>query len=118
MARLADHQGVYLQSYGLLSKGAIITGLLWGSILAFLIDRDLRKAMLFSLLASFLSLIGLIHADKIGFSLSPIALGYLVLTGLLGLFHLSEARQARIDEGQATDGLPAQKQLVSVEVEP
>jgi AGZA family xanthine/uracil permease-like MFS transporter len=114
MARLVDHQGVYLQSYGLLSKGAIITGLLWGSILAFLIDRDLRKAMLFSLLASFLSLIGLIHADKIGLSLSPIALGYLVLTGLLGVFHLSESRQARIDEEQATDTVTRKKLQVEV----
>jgi AGZA family xanthine/uracil permease-like MFS transporter len=115
MARLADNQGVYLQSYGLLSKGAIITSLLWGSILAFLIDRDLRKAMLFSLLASFLSLVGLIHADKIGLSLSPITLGYLVLTGLLGLFHLSESRQATVDEGQASDKVTAQKLEAGVE---
>lgn len=35
MVRLADNQGGYLQSYGLTSKGAIITGLLRGSILAF-----------------------------------------------------------------------------------
>jgi AGZA family xanthine/uracil permease-like MFS transporter len=117
MARLADNQGVYLQSYGLLSKGAIITGLLWGSILAFLIDRDLRKAMLFSLLASFLSLVGLIHADQIGLSLSPITLGYLVLTGLLGLFHLFESRQARVDEGPSSSKAAAQKIEVGVEVE-
>lgn len=70
------------------------------------------------MLASFLSLIGLIHADKIGLSLSPIALGYLVLTGLLGLFHLSEARQARIDEGQATDTVTTKKLEVEVAGEP
>jgi AGZA family xanthine/uracil permease-like MFS transporter len=117
MARLADNQGVYLQSYGILSKGAIITGLLWGSILAFLIDRDLRKAMLFSLLASFLSLVGLIHADKIGLSLSPITLGYLVLTGLLGLFHLFESRKATIAEGSSSSNVSAQKIEVGVEAE-
>jgi AGZA family xanthine/uracil permease-like MFS transporter len=88
-----------------LSKGAIITGLLWGSILAFLIDRDLRKAILFSLLASVLSLVGLIHADRIGLSLSPITLGYLVLTGLLGIFHLFESRQATVDEGLSSGKL-------------
>jgi AGZA family xanthine/uracil permease-like MFS transporter len=117
MARLADNQGVYLQSYGLLSKGAIITGLLWGSILAFLVDRDLRKAMLFSLLASFLSLVGLIHADKIGLSLSPITLGYLVLTGLLGLFHLFESRQATAAEAPSSGNVTAQKIEVGVEGE-
>jgi AGZA family xanthine/uracil permease-like MFS transporter len=93
VSRLADNQGIYLSSYGLLSRGAIITSLLWGSILAFIIDRDLRKAMLFSLLAFGLSLVGLIHAERIGLSPSPITIGYLILTGLLGLFHLVQSRQ-------------------------
>ena len=56
LSRLAENQGVYLQSYGLLSRGAIITGLLWGSILAFVIERKLRNAMFFALLAFILYL--------------------------------------------------------------
>jgi AGZA family xanthine/uracil permease-like MFS transporter len=95
---LASNQGVYLQSYGLLSRGAIITGLLWGSILAFLVDRDLRRAMLFSFFAFGLSLVGLIHAERIGLSFSPITGGYLLLTLLLGLFHLAQTRQEVADE--------------------
>ncbi|HSR35428.1 MAG TPA: xanthine/uracil/vitamin C permease [Anaerolineae bacterium] len=95
MSRLAENQGVYLQSYGLLSRGAIITGLLWGSILSFLVDQDLRKATIFSLAASLLSLTGLIHAEQIGISLSPITIGYLVLTVILGLLHLANSRRAK-----------------------
>ena len=95
LSRLAENQGVYLQSYGLLSRGAIITGLLWGSILAFLIERDLRNAMFFALLASVLSLVGLIHAEQIGFTWSPITIGYLILTGLLGLFYLLNVRREK-----------------------
>lgn len=95
LSRLAENQGVYLQSYGLLSRGAIITGLLWGSILAFLIERDLRNAMFFALLASVLSLVGLIHAEQIGFTWSPITIGYLILTALLGLFYLLNARRGK-----------------------
>lgn len=102
LSRLAESQGVYVQSYGLLSKGAIITGLLWGSILACLVDRDLRKAMLFGLFASGLSLLGVIHAEQIGFSLSPIAIGYLVLTGLLGVFRLLESRREKADQLQVS----------------
>ncbi len=98
LSRLAGNQGVYLQSYGLLSRGAIITGLLWGSILACLVDRDLRKAVGFGLFACGLSLMGVIHAEQIGFSLSPVALGYLVLAGLLGLFQLVESRRQKADE--------------------
>jgi AGZA family xanthine/uracil permease-like MFS transporter len=101
LSRLAENQGVYLQSYGLLSRGAIITGLLWGSILAFLIERDLRNAMLFALLASALSLVGLIHAEQIGFTWSPITIGYLILTALLGLFYLLYARR---EKGNRVEG--------------
>jgi AGZA family xanthine/uracil permease-like MFS transporter len=92
VSRLADNQGIYLESYGLLSRGAIITGLLWGSILAFLIDRDLRRATFWSLLAAGLSLVGLIHAEQIGISWSPVTKGYLILTGVLALIYLLRVR--------------------------
>ncbi len=104
LSSLAENQGVYLQSYGLLSRGAILTGLLWGSMLAFMIDQDLRRATLFSLLATGLSLVGLIHAEQIGLSLSPITAGYLVLTGLLALAYFIHSRK---DVAPGT-GLPAE----------
>jgi hypothetical protein len=62
------------------------------------VDRDLRKTMLFGLFASCLSLLGVIHAEQIGFSPSPITIGYLVLTGLLGVCHLIESRREKADE--------------------
>ncbi len=96
MANLANNQGVYLQSYDLLARGAIITGLLWGAIVAFLIDQNLRGATLFSFVAFCLSLLGLIHANKIGLSLSPITLGYLLITLLLGLCHLAPSPEAEV----------------------
>jgi AGZA family xanthine/uracil permease-like MFS transporter len=117
LSRLAENQGVYLESYGLLSKGAIITGLLWGSILAHLVDRDLRRAMLFGLFASCLSLLGVIHAEQIGFSLSPIAMGYLVLTGLLGVFHLIESRREKTHELKASGKIATQEYGMSREGE-
>ncbi len=92
-SRLAQNQGVYFQSYALLSHGAIITGLLWGSMVACIIDADLRKAMFFSFIAFLLSLVGLIHAAQIGLSFSPIAIGYLCLTVLFGFFHLRQPRR-------------------------
>jgi AGZA family xanthine/uracil permease-like MFS transporter len=86
-SRLVQNQGVYFQSYTLLSHGAIITGLLWGSIVAFIIDGDLRKATVFSFFAFLLSSVGLIHAGQIGLSFSPIMIGYLCLTLLFSFFH-------------------------------
>ncbi|MDZ7269104.1 MAG: solute carrier family 23 protein [candidate division KSB1 bacterium] len=93
LARLAERQGVHLQGYAMLSQGAILTGLLWGAIVAFLIDGKLRSAMLFSGLAFLLALFGLIHAPTLGFSLSPPALGYLLLTILLGLCELFKVKK-------------------------
>jgi AGZA family xanthine/uracil permease-like MFS transporter len=92
---LAQNQGVYFQSYGFLSQGAIITSLLWGSIVALIIDGDLRRATYFSFFAFLLSLFGLIHAGQIGVSLSPITISYLCLTLLFGFFHwVQPGRQA------------------------
>jgi AGZA family xanthine/uracil permease-like MFS transporter len=115
LSRLAENQGVYLQSYGLLSRGAIITGLLWGSILAFLVERDLRRATLFSLLASFLSLIGLIHAEQIGLSLSPMTIGYLLLTGVLGISYVVRSKSTEPSRATKSDGIGAPDRAARVE---
>ena len=105
-SQLADHQGVYLQSYGILSQGAIITGLLWGAIVALLIDGKLKHAMFFCLTAGLLALVGLIHAPTIGLTFSPIAGAYLLLAGLLGLLHRYQLVKEQPEEEQ-TETVPA-----------
>jgi AGZA family xanthine/uracil permease-like MFS transporter len=65
-----------------LSQGAIITGLLWGSILAMLIDLNFKKAATFSGAAALLTLIGVVHAPNLGLHFSTIFWGYLMMTAL------------------------------------
>jgi AGZA family xanthine/uracil permease-like MFS transporter len=50
------------QTLTMLSNGFIITGLLWGSMLAFLIDHKARLAALCAFLCALLSLFGVIHS--------------------------------------------------------
>lgn len=50
------------ESLTLLSNGFILTAMLWGSILAHLIDRRPRMAALYALICAVLSLFGLIHS--------------------------------------------------------
>jgi len=50
------------QTLTMLSNGFIVTGLLWGSMLAFLIDHKARLAALCSLICAGLTLFGLIHS--------------------------------------------------------
>ncbi len=96
MTNLANNQAVYLSSYGLLSHGAIITGLLWGSIVAFLIDKQLGKAVVFTAVAAGLSALGFIHADKLGLYMSPITGAYIILAVLLAASWAWERRQAAL----------------------
>ncbi|MGC8491685.1 MAG: hypothetical protein ACP5SH_08100 [Syntrophobacteraceae bacterium] len=51
-----------LQSLTMLSNGFILTALLWGSMLAFLIDGKKRHAAVSSLICGVLSLFGVIHS--------------------------------------------------------
>jgi len=50
------------QSLTMLSNGFILTGLLWGSMLAFLIDHKARQAALCSAVCAVLTLFGIIHS--------------------------------------------------------
>ncbi|MFA5323829.1 MAG: hypothetical protein WC373_14250 [Smithella sp.] len=50
------------QTLTMLSNGFIITGLLWGSMLAFLIDHKARLAALCSFVCAVLTLFGIIHS--------------------------------------------------------
>jgi hypothetical protein len=72
-------------------------------------------AMGFGLFASSLSPMGVIHAGQIGFSLAPVAIGYLVLTGLPGVFHFIESRRAGADEVQASGRAATQEYGIGAE---
>jgi len=82
------------QSLTVLSNGFIITALLWGSMLAFMIDRKPRLAALCTLTCAILTPFGIIHSVLptgevyLPWMVAPhahytIALAYLLLTGIL-----------------------------------
>lgn len=48
-----------------LAQGAMFTSLLWGSILVFILDSDLKKASIMSSIGAILAAIGFIHAPKL-----------------------------------------------------
>ncbi len=81
-AEKATQQGIAWIGQSALSQGAIITGLLWGSILAMLIDLDFKKAATFSGTAAFLTLIGVVHSPSLGLHFSTIFWGYVMMTAL------------------------------------
>jgi len=54
----AESFGVFI----ILAHGFILTGMLWGAALAFLIDRQIKRAVTVLLICAALSLFGLIHS--------------------------------------------------------
>jgi AGZA family xanthine/uracil permease-like MFS transporter len=92
--------GSDLYIYGViaLSQGFLLSSMLFAAILVFIIEKDFRKASLWSLVAAALSLTGVIHAfeltpfgvqNKFGLFAAPsFAAAYGLGAILLFLFHL------------------------------
>lgn len=72
-------KGIHWQGHQALHQGAIVTGLLWGAMVAYLIDGRRARAAAFAAAGALLAAIGVIHAPTLGFYPSEIAGGYLLL---------------------------------------
>jgi AGZA family xanthine/uracil permease-like MFS transporter len=80
--------GIHWTGQSALSQGAILSGLLWGAMVALMVDGSFLKAAGFSLAAFLLSLLGLIHSAQLGITLSPISWGYVIICGVLVVLHV------------------------------
>ena len=81
--KLANN-GVLYSGLETLAGGAIVVGLLWGAITAFIIERNHQTAAIFSLAAAVLAFFGFIHGPAVGFAVSPmVALAYLVVAVII-----------------------------------
>lgn len=99
-ASLAANQGVHIKGYGIFAGGAIVVGLLWGSIVAFLVEGKLRNALCFGLAAFLLALFGIIHSSRPGLHWTAVTQGYLVLVVILTYCLVRGAKQEGDPEGE------------------
>ena len=87
-------QGAHVLGHQSLSQGAIITGLIWGAIVADVIDCRFRYAGWFAVAAGFMSSIGVIHSAALHMPvLNGIVGGYLII----GAFLLIYPRVAEVE---------------------
>jgi AGZA family xanthine/uracil permease-like MFS transporter len=97
--------GLVYHGTALLGGGAILAGLVLGSITAFVIDKRFFAAAAYSFAGAVLGFIGLIHAQSVGWGVGgQIALGYLFAGIVLLAFGLVERRRAN---GHGADAAPA-----------
>lgn len=77
--------GVVYDGLKTLGEGAVLVGLILGTMVTFILDKKFRYAAVSALVGAALSFIGLIHAAEVSWAASPqVALGYL-LFGLVCL---------------------------------
>jgi len=89
--------GVLYKGLEVLSGGAVVTGLLWGAMVVFLIDRKPTAASAIAVIAAVLTFFGFIHGPAVGVMVSPVvALSYLLVAALLFGFSKME-----IEPGEA-----------------
>ena len=75
--------GVVYHGMALLGGGAVLAGLILGSIAVFIIDREFDRAALFAAAGAILSYFGFIHGTALGIGNSaPVALGYLIVAAV------------------------------------
>lgn len=72
--------GIYYQGFDFLSNGASITGMLWASLLVFLLERKMKNALIVCGACAVLTFFGMIHAPAVGIMQMPgTVLGYLFM---------------------------------------
>ena len=75
--------GVLYNGLDVLAGGAIVTGLLWGSMVVFLIDRKPQAAGTVAIISAVLTFFGFIHSSAVQWMASPMmALSYLIVAAL------------------------------------
>ncbi|SLN55947.1 hypothetical protein ROA7450_02889 [Roseovarius albus] len=110
-------EGAHYEGHLALSQGAIITGLIWGAIVADVIDGRFRMAGGFAVAAAVMSSVGIIHSYTMQApQFDGITLGYLIVGAFLYLYPLvapKEDLENRIivpDEPDLMDDAPAPQQ--------
>jgi adenine/guanine/hypoxanthine permease len=78
-----EQNGVMYSGLRALGGGAILSGLIIGAIVVFLIDHKPKLAAAYALAGAVLSYFGFIHGEQVGLGVSPaIAVGYLLMAVL------------------------------------
>ena len=107
-------EGAHFEGHLALSQGAILTGLIWGAIVADVIDGRFKMAGSFALAAAAMSSFGIIHAHELQWpQMDGITMGYLTIGAFLWLYPLVAPKadlEERIivpDEPDMLDPIPS-----------
>ncbi|HEY8308338.1 MAG TPA: hypothetical protein VIG79_16830 [Lapillicoccus sp.] len=91
--------GLVYQGLKILGEGAVLAGMVLGSIVAFIMMRKFVSSALAAALGGVLSWIGLIHASEVSWAAQPsVALGYAMLAVVLLAFAYRNRSESAVPE--------------------
>ena len=97
-------QGAHYSGHLALSQGAILTGLIWGAIVASIIDGDFRNAGGFALAASVMAMLGIVHGASLHWpEISAISMGYLIAAAFLFIYPIFHKDDALVNRNLPMD---------------
>ena len=94
--------GVLYHGLEVLGGGAILTGLIFGAVAAFIINREFLAASAFAAAGAVLTFFGFMHGESVGIAVTPsVAIAYALVAGLLyALTRMPETSWASAPKGQ------------------
>jgi AGZA family xanthine/uracil permease-like MFS transporter len=96
---LGTPDSIIYRGMEVLGGGAILAGMIVGAVAAFIIDRNFQRAAVYALVGAVLSYIGFIHGEQLGLGQAwQVALGYLIMAGLLLYFSSREGPAPKWDD--------------------
>ncbi len=106
-------QGAHFKGHQALSQGAIISGLIWGAIVASIIDKDFRNAGGFAIAASVMSAIGIIHSSSLHMPvINGVTIGYFIIGVFLLIYPLAtDVENMSSNEKSNLDEIAALKEI-------
>ncbi len=99
--------GVVYEGLKTLGEGAVLVGLILGTMVTFILDKKFRHAALAATVGAVLSFIGLIHAPEVSWAASPaVALGYLFFAAVCLAYSLLPGADdpVQVDESDIVAG--------------
>jgi AGZA family xanthine/uracil permease-like MFS transporter len=104
--------GVLYHGLEVLGGGAILAGLILGTIAVFMIDRQFMKAGAFAFAGAVLTFFGFMHGEKIGIGQTPVvAVSYLAVAIIMAAVAKLTVRVPKTPEPEAHPGAVPQPQL-------
>ncbi|MFP3385232.1 xanthine/uracil/vitamin C permease [Tritonibacter sp. SIMBA_163] len=102
-------QGAHFSGHLSLSQGAILTGLIWGAIVASVIDGNFRNAGGFALAAAAMASIGVIHGASLHWpELGGVSGGYLIAAAFLFIYPLFHKDDDLVNNNAVVDEVSPQ----------